>query len=187
MKTRFDSTKLLAALAVVAIVCVGRFGIKRVSALNPQSLPAAEFGIISIVAGQTARLNAVNFPHNADRAAPGESVQVTLTFFDASGHQILDGTGEPVESTTTLNPGQATFLDLNADLFAPPISKATPQPDPTGCGSGGCMIRPGVTAVQNSQASSQTAVIISTIELVDNSTRRTTVLYPSGPPQKNQD
>jgi hypothetical protein len=114
-------------------------------------------------------------------------VQVTLTFFDASGHQILDGTGEPVESTTTLNPGQATFLDLNADLFAPPISKATPQPDPTGCGSGGCMIRPGVTAVQNSQASSQTAVIISTLELVDNTTRRTTVLYPSGPPQKNQD
>jgi len=193
MKTRNRSIKLLGGLAV-AIVFFSAWNARRVSAVNPQPLPPSEFGIVSIVAGQTARLNVVNFPHNPDRPASVENtaaVQVTLTFFDASGHQITGADGQPVQTTATLNPGQATFLDLNADSFGPPITTKSPQPDPTGCGAGGCMIRPGVTGSRvNSSLSGneagQSSSIISTLELVDNSTRRTTVLYPVGPPSIGQ-
>jgi hypothetical protein len=192
MKNLKPTSKLIVVIALLAIASM-RFT-HTVRALDPQQLPASEFGIVSIVAGQTARLNVVNFPHNPGRPASVENsaaVQVTLTFFDASGHQITGADGQAVQTTATLNPGQATFLDLNADSFGPPITTKSPQPDPTGCGAGGCMIRPGVTGSRvNSSLSGneagQSSSIISTLELVDNSTRRTTVLYSVGPPSIGQ-
>jgi len=190
MKTRTNSIKLICVLAVALVFFVATASVMRVSAVNPQPLPPSEFGIVSIVAGQTARLNVVNFPHNPD-SPESSAVQVTLTFFDMSGHQITGSDGQPVQTTATLNPGQATFLDLNADMFGPPITSKSPQPDPTGCAGGGCMIRPGVTGSRVSSSLSeneagQSSSIIATLELVDNASRKTTVLYPSGPPSVGQ-
>jgi hypothetical protein len=189
MKNVKPMSKLIVVIALVAIAST-RFT-HTVRALDPQPLSVSEFGIVSIVAGQTARLNVVNFPHNPDSPESSAAVQVTLTFFDMSGHQITGTDGQPVQTTATLNPGQATFLDLNADSFGPPITTKSPQPDPTGCAGGGCMIRPGVTGSRVSSSLSeneagQSSSIIATLEVVDNSTRRTTVLYPVGPPSIGQ-
>lgn len=196
MRTRNNSIKLLVAIAIAVVAIVSIWNARRVNAL-----PAVDsfggrftFGMIHIVPGQTARLNVVNTPINPGRGSSvpinpgsiegGHATEVTLTFFDRNGNQVMDANGQPVHSTATLNPGQSTFLELNGDSFAPPFTK--PQPDST-CGGGGCtIIRPAVTASQQSsfqrsgKEQGQASLINSTLELIDNSTGKTTVLYAPG-------
>ena len=184
MRTRNNSSKLFAVIAIAVIAIVSVWNARRVNAL-----PAVDsfggrftFGMVHIVPGQTARLNVVNAPINPGRTSSvegGHATDVTLTFFDHNGNQIMDADGQPVQSTATLNTGQATFLELNGDSFAPPFTKPQPNLNCSSCGA----IRPAVTGFQQSgfqqsgKQQGRTSSIISTLELIDNSTGKTTVLY----------
>lgn len=190
MRTRNNSIKLLGALALAVTLFVAAWDARRVSALNPQPLPPGEFGMVGLVAGQTARLNVVNIPNGPCRGcavSSGSAVQVTLTFFDASGNQFMDANGQPVQSTITLGPGQSTFLDLSADTIpqGPPNFPVGPPITP-GAAGGRAQIRAEVTGFfpqgPPSKDQSRTNPIISTLELFDNSTGKTTVFVPQGPP-----
>jgi hypothetical protein len=71
-------------------------------ALDPQPDPPA-FGLVAIIPGQVARLNAVC---SKDEVAPGPC-RAQLLFRDATGRTIR-------QLLVTLQPGQATWLDLPA-------------------------------------------------------------------------
>lgn len=188
MKTRSNSIKLFVLTALIASVVSIFFGTQRTRAINPQPLPPGEFGMVGFTSGQTFRLNAVNaFPHNPDTpttssqssssdSSGGPSVQVTLTFLDSNGNQLLNADGHPIQSTITLGPGQSTFLDLNADTM--PSGPPTMPVGPPSAGAGGRIeLRPRVTAILNNPQKGDDDEkvrnpIISTLELVDNSTGR---------------
>jgi hypothetical protein len=192
MSKRIRSFGVLGVMAMVAVGVSIFFGTQRTRALNPQPLPAGEFGMIGLMPGQTARLSVVNIDSGGGCPTCGacnHCVNVTLTFFDANGNPLLHSDGQAVRSTATLNPGQSSFLDLNGDSLAPPITKPNPQPDPT-CGGSGCT-RPMIRALvigdwsgpgDEASVGNRSTPIISTLELFDNSTGKTTVLMPQGPP-----
>lgn len=71
-------------------------------AFNPQPDPPA-FGLVSLVAGQTARLNAVC---SKDQVQPGPC-RAQLMFRNAAGRTLR-------QVFVTLQPGQATWFDLPA-------------------------------------------------------------------------
>jgi hypothetical protein len=96
------------------------------------------FGIVDLTQGQTIRLSVVNtFPPRAPDLAPSPS-RVVLTFLDGEGRVIHNNDRSPVRKVVMLQPGKATFLDLNADdLQYPPgptrlqlraVLKAEPTP-----------------------------------------------------------
>jgi hypothetical protein len=66
-------------------------------------------GIIAIVKGQTARLNLVNI---GDPSITPDPCRGTLDFFDGAGNLLTAST------QVSLEVGQATFADLNADTIA---------------------------------------------------------------------
>jgi hypothetical protein len=204
MKTRSNSIKLLVLTALIASVVSIFFGAQRARALNPQPLPPGEFGMVGFTSGQTFRLNAVNaFPHNPDMpttgsegsssdSSAGPSVQVTLTFLDSNGNPLLNGDGHPIQSTMTLGPGQATFLDLNADTM--PNGPPTMPVGPPSAGAGGRIeLRARVTAILNNPQKGDDDdkvrnPIISSLELFDNNSGGTSMLIRdwSGPGDRNQ-
>ena len=74
---------------------------------NPEPGPLGELiGLLSIGAGQTARLNAVHVTTPADSGFPPGPCRVSLVIFDDSGNVLA-------HSLTVLNLGQATFLDVS--------------------------------------------------------------------------
>ena len=89
---------------------------------DPQPERPEVLGLIGVVSGQTARLNAVHVPSPADSGFPPGPCRVLLVIFDDGGNVIA-------HSSTVLKPGEATFLD------------AWP-PDPTIGASGDASVRP---------------------------------------------
>jgi hypothetical protein len=94
--------------------------------------------MVDLTEGQTIRLSVVNtFPPGAPDLAPSPS-RVVLTFLDSEGRVIHNNDPSPVRKVVMLQPGKATFLDLNADdLQYPPgptrlqlraVVKAEPTP-----------------------------------------------------------
>ncbi len=110
----------------------------------PLSASAADFGMLGIVTGQTARLSVVN---RATGQLPPNPCRVELSFLDTTG-QPVQGDGGPVVSTATLAPGATASLDFRAVAnFGTRI-----------------MIRPVVRALTPAKGAA-----VSTAELVDNS------------------
>jgi hypothetical protein len=79
------------------------------------------FGMVGLTQRQTIRLSVVNtFPPPAPDLAARPS-RVVLTFLDSEGRLIHNNDRSPVRKVVMLQPGKATFLDLNADdLQYPP-------------------------------------------------------------------
>jgi hypothetical protein len=78
----------------------------------PLSAGAADFGMLGIVTGQTARLTVVNL---ATGQVPADPCRVQLSFLGTTG-QPVQGDGGPVVTTATLAPGAAAFLDLRSPV-----------------------------------------------------------------------
>ena len=72
---------------------------------NPQPEPPGNVGQVAIVAGQVARLNAVNLPEPDRSGFPPGPCRVDLILFNGDGAVLK-------MSTTILKPGEATFLDF---------------------------------------------------------------------------
>jgi hypothetical protein len=170
MIKRRHSIKLLLVTAVSSGLLIILFHTPQARALNPQPLPPGEFGMIGLVPGQIARLNVVNTITNDDCrncSVEGGHASVTLTFFDATGNQLLDSTGAPLQSTATLEPGQSTFLDLTMPQGPPnlPVSVAART-----------QIRAEVTGTWSGPGDLPLGLrVISTLEILDSATGRTTM------------
>lgn len=122
----------------------------------PWSAGAADFGMLGIVTGQTARLTVVNL---ATGQLPPNPCRVQLSFLDTTG-QPVQGDGGPVVTTATLAPGATASLNFRAIAnFGTRI-----------------MIRPVVRAL-----SPASCAAVSTAELVDNASGSTVVAVPTDP------
>ncbi|PWU02710.1 MAG: hypothetical protein C5B51_20375 [Terriglobia bacterium] len=116
-----------------------------VKAFNPQPDPPA-FGLIGIDPFETARLNAVC----ADTPLPGGAQPgpclVSLAFRDTSGRVLT-------QVTQSLQPGQATSLDLNGAQVAMRGSRFEVQPYVPSNGSGYVMVTTEVFETSNGHTS----------------------------------
>jgi len=130
------------------------------------------FGMVGAVPGQTARLNVVNIPENMPQPSvaypTGPFWSGTLTFVDSNGNVLNDpSTGLPAQTTLTLAPGQAGFLEV-----AFPIGPTS-----------GPASRLQLRAQLDSADGTQNADIETTFEIFDISTGKTTtvLLFPHNP------
>jgi hypothetical protein len=136
----------------------------------------APFGLAGIAREQTARLNVINL-HPPEPGLPSSPCAVALSFLDENGETFQDRDGIPVATSAALLPGQSAFLELSsADAFGESTalrkqfralverSPGPPDVPPNPFCSG----------------------IVSTLEVYDNLTGRTTVLYyPPNPFMRN--
>jgi hypothetical protein len=77
-----------------------------------------EFGIAGIGRGQTARISVVNqWP--PDPCLPAGPIRVEMTFVDVDGNRFLNQDGQPIRKVVTLEPGQASWLQINAERIMP--------------------------------------------------------------------
>lgn len=125
MKTK--RTLIIAAVLVAfaALMTLGIFrGTREVQAQDQQPPPAGNrisFGMVGMTQGQSIRLNVVNTDFAREGELPPDPCRVVLTFLDADGHRLRSRDGSIIRRAMELPPGQAAFLDLNADdLQYPP-------------------------------------------------------------------
>jgi hypothetical protein len=171
MKNAKDTLKAVALVALLALY-VGQASSRSTATAqgggNGNQREEFIFGTVGLTPTQTARLNVVN-------AATGGRPQTrVLKFLDSAGDVIVDSSGNPVTKAVTLGPGESDYLDLD-----------------------GADIPGGANRVQIRALDPQCATcgretphsIVQTLELIDNLTHRTEVLYapaqflqPDGPP-----
>jgi hypothetical protein len=146
----------------------------RVSASSPPSpIDVGSFGMVGIASGQTARLNLVlSQPQVAGgQLPPGLPVRVQLSLVDAMGNPLLPSSCAPgadlclgaTAQSVSLVPGQSTFLDVTGDQVID--------------GSGRAEIR-AVAKVYPPGPPVVPANLIATLEIIDNATKKTILLYP---------
>lgn len=135
-----------------------------VRASSPESDPPRAFGLLGITAAETARLNVV-VPAGA--SVPGTAPQgcrVAFSFLNADG-QVLR------QDVKTILPGRAASLELpGTEAFLPPGPIRSFRAD----------IRPSVEVV-TPQSSSSLCQIVTTFEVFDGATGRTTI-FADPPP-----
>jgi len=124
MKTKRTLTIATVLIALAAFAMLGIFrDTRRVHAQDqlPPPIPdRISFGMVGITQGQTIRLSVVNTFPPGPVFPPGPS-RVVLTFLDAEGQRLRHRDGSIIRRAVELEPGNATFLDLNADdLQLPP-------------------------------------------------------------------
>ena len=131
MNTRNIFTKLSIAIALVALAAMGAvWQIRSVHAIPPPD-PQRSFGMVGITPGQTMRLNVVNLtPPDPNRQSPPDPCRVLLSFRNAVGEPFTNNDGQPIRRVVELQAGESAFLDLNADVFAPPSTNADVAPGP---------------------------------------------------------
>lgn len=118
MKTTSGKSKLftIVAIALIGIIC----GIMRVTAQSsPRFVAAAQFGILGITRGQTARINVTNTSSPDNPFFPPDPCHVTISFVDADGNVLLNNAGQPLRREVTLEPGHSAFLQINGDNLVP--------------------------------------------------------------------
>jgi len=146
---------------------------------NPQPDPPGDltFGLVGIVPGETIRLTAVNSSADNPQIFPPDPCRVTLTFFNAEGHVVQ-------RSSTVLNPGQSTFLDL-------PLSPVGVNPAAAVAGPPSQLQLRGIVTVEPVKGQRfPPDPCHATLEVFDQATGRTTAvlspqrvpLIPPGPP-----
>jgi len=81
------------------------------AAFNPQPDPPARFGMVGLVADQTARLNVVAPPLRARDTLPAPC-RVVLDFLDVDGVKLIES------AQFVLLPGKARHLDLPGQVVA---------------------------------------------------------------------
>jgi hypothetical protein len=172
MKKRIKLIMLIVTLSVAAVF-IGRQAID-VKAQDDEALavvaPARDvtlFGMIGLARGQVARLNVVNL--RSVPAAEPTPYQVPGPVPCTVRLRFLDQRGNPVaRSLESILPGDGAFLDL-------PFHEAVPP----GFQGRRFQIRAIVQVVR--QPEDARCATISTVEIFDNETGRTSVLYPEEP------
>jgi hypothetical protein len=125
-------------------------------AFNPQ--PDPPFGMVGIAQGQTARLNLVNAASPTAALFP-PPCRARLRFLDADGNVLS-------RMTADVPAGHATFLDFS------------PASNPTNLGDAVGPLRAEIRAAVTSLDNEFAPPCRLSVEIFDNATGRTTVLYP---------
>jgi len=157
MKNLRDSLKPIALTALLTL-SVGLSSSRDTVTAQENGNNAEEFifGTVGITESQTARLNIVN------TATDGRAQTRMLKFLDAAGNVIVDSSGHRAQITATLAPGESAYLDLNGADISGTGRVQIRALDPTDCGR---------------SCSQSPFSIIQTLELIDNVTLQTEVLY----------
>src|SRR6476660_3493757 len=121
MKTKRTLTIAAIVVALTALLTISAVrGTRTARAQDriPPPIPdRISFAMVGITQGQTIRLNVVN---TSLIGCPCQR-RVVLTFLDADGHNFRHRDGTIIRRVVELEPGKATFLDLDADdLQLPP-------------------------------------------------------------------
>lgn len=148
---------------------LGLFSLVAFSAVTmaAQAQPGVGFGLIGIAEGQSLRVNALNLGNRSSTPATG--CDVTMRFLDAKGGVLR-------ESVVRLAVGQGAGLDLRR-------AQVSDKPGRTSVravllfGSAGGGAPPGPDARQNLDCN-----IVPTLELLDDSTGRTTLVMTDAKP-----
>jgi hypothetical protein len=153
------------ALAAV-ILAWSAWGTHRTSAAQPPEPEFQAFGPFGIAVGQTAQINVVN-PGLAQPPDPDRPVTVDVSFVDSGG-------SVQKQTTVDLAPGQSTMMSLNGDdllrgsgrvqLRALVRFNQPPEPDRGGGGN-----------------QSRLPAIVSSVEVIDNATSRTSFVLQQPP------
>jgi hypothetical protein len=143
-----------------------------VRAFNPQPEPPGRFGMVGLARAQTARLMVVNIADPNDPTTPRDPCRVTLGFVDTSGQPFVDQARQPIAKEVNVLAGQAALLDLRFDAVADGNDwRATPL-DRTGR----VEFRAGLQFPAG-LPSDPCRDVVPTLEVFDNLTGRTMVLY----------
>jgi|SRR5215471_17893305 len=166
---------LAVALSVIALIMAAFARTERPAHAWACNHCRMAFGMVGAVPGQTARLNVVNIPESPPQPSVSDPTgpywSGTLTFVDGNGNVLNDpSTGLPAQTTLTLAPGQAGFLEVVLPI-GPPTGPASP--------GGRLQLR----AQVDSADGTQNADIETTFEIFDISTGKTTtvLLFPHNP------
>jgi hypothetical protein len=148
-------------------------------AFNPQPEPPGRFGMVGLARGQTARLNAANISNPSAPTAAADPCRVTLGFVDTSGQPFLDQNRRKIAREVNLLPGQAALLDLRFDAVTDGNDWRPTPVDRTGR----VQFRAGLEFPAGTPPD-PCRDLVPTLEVFDNLTGRTAVLYPPhlGPP-----
>ena len=161
-------SRLVTALALVALAVLATFGIFRgtqrahAQDVSPPQPDRISFGMVGITRGQTARLNVANVGET-----PWDRV-IDHRFVNSDGEVLRTRDGQPVQRTMTLEPGHSTFLQISADEFI-------------GRNEVRLNFRPVVIVIPPPTDGAQAhppSPIVPTLEVIDNATARTMLLYP---------
>jgi len=131
MKTKRTIATIIGLAALAALMTLGIFhGTRPVQAqdqIPPPQPDRISFGMVGITQGQTIRLNVANtIPYDA--AFPPGPTRVVLDFLDAEGRLWRNRAGQPIRRDIMLQPGRATFIDLDADdLQFPDLNSMGPR------------------------------------------------------------
>ena len=153
------------ALAVSALALLIAWPLV-VAAFNPQPEPPGRFGMVGLAFGQTARLNAVNLVP-PDPVVPREPCQGTLGFLNSEGQTFLDSGGREMVKEVSIMPGHAEFLDMPASEVLRRGRRV--------------QFRAGLELRHAELPPDPCQNIVATLEVFDDLTGRTMVLYPPGP------
>ncbi|MGH9412016.1 MAG: hypothetical protein ACRD1V_21475 [Vicinamibacterales bacterium] len=156
--TRFP--RLAVGFALAVILAAGVLT-RTAAAFTPQ--PDPPFGMVGIVAGQTARLNLVNTA-SPTATVPPDPCRARLRFLDADGNVVARLVAE-------VQPGQATFLDFSPSTV--PVNTLGAVAGPIRS-----EIRASVTFVDGQVPPDPCRV---NVEIFDNASGRTTVAFPPDP------
>jgi hypothetical protein len=144
------------ALGVATAVILAATGLAHTAiAFNPQ--PDPPFGMIGIAPGQTARLNLVN-TGSPDAALFAPPCRARLRLLDAAGNVLTHMRAE-------VGAGHSTWLDYS------------PAPAPTNIGDAVVPLRAEIRASVSFDDNELAPPCRVTLELFENATGRTTVLY----------
>ena len=163
--------KNLVVMAVASVVGVLiSLAASQAVAQEETTLPAVQFGLIGIARAQTARLNVINVPP-PDPEYPPNPCLVTLGFVDDQGAIFHDRAGNPLVARAEILPGESAFLELRA---ADALGRTT-------------ALRKQFRATIERRSGpveyppNPCDGIVPTLEVYDNFTGRTTVLYELRP------
>jgi hypothetical protein len=154
-RTRFVELIVLAVLAIWAV----HYMSGRVRAIPPGPTESLAFGAVGLVDGQTARLNVSML----SPAPPSDPTAVEIRFLDGNGGAIK-------QAIVQLAPGQTAFVDFSLADVAP------------GAAGGRVQIRAEVrVTVTPGPNETPSGRLISTLEVFDNATGKTSFLYSPDP------
>lgn len=164
--------KILISLPAVATTLTFLFLPVLTHAQGIEPTPFAPFGMLGLARAQTARLNLVNLlPPDASGISPCVRV---LSFWNSVGIPFVTPAGTPGQEVSLL-PGESAFLDLTSREAFPRDSRESRMP------FRGQVNEVGGTPPDDGLPD-PCAGLVATLEIFDNFTGRTVVLYALPPP-----
>jgi hypothetical protein len=180
MRTLSATSKVLVGVAflMIVVVCPSAWAQGTVTPRDPER--PALFGILGITRGQTARINLTNIgltaPPEPDTPKPVVALpspcRVMMTFVDSDGNVLRNNAGQPIVRVVILQQGQSASLQINADAF---ITRDQLRFN----------VRP-VVVVASTDPASVPPPCVPVLEVIDNLTARTSLVYGGSPSADRQ-